>query len=86
VADVNTNPANPVIGVRSFSSDPTLAANLTGEAVVGYQRQGIVATAIAAHVDSIMTAHIVVPALDPSGDPATLSQPIVTGILRGELG
>jgi beta-N-acetylhexosaminidase len=33
-----------------------------------------------------MTAHIVVPALDPSGDPATLSQPIVTGVLRKELG
>jgi beta-N-acetylhexosaminidase len=123
VADVNTNPANPVIGVRSFSSDPTLAATLTGEAVVGYQREGIVATAkhfpghgdtnvdshtgipvinhsrqqwetldrppfaaaIAAGADSIMTAHIVVPSLDPSGDPATLSQPIVTGILRKEL-
>ena len=33
-----------------------------------------------------MTAHIMVPALDPSGDPATLSRPILTGILRGELG
>ena len=33
-----------------------------------------------------MTAHIVVPALDPSGDPATLSRPILTGILREELG
>jgi beta-N-acetylhexosaminidase len=42
--------------------------------------------AIAAGVDSIMTAHIVVPALDPSGDPATLSRPIMTGILREELG
>src|SRR6266545_4009878 len=42
--------------------------------------------AIAAGIDSIMTAHIVVPALDPSGDPATLSRPILTGVLRGELG
>ena len=33
-----------------------------------------------------MTAHIVVPALDPSGLPATLSQPILTGVLRDELG
>jgi beta-N-acetylhexosaminidase len=33
-----------------------------------------------------MTAHIMVPALDPSGDPATLSRPILTGILREELG
>lgn len=42
--------------------------------------------AIAAGIDAIMTAHIVVPALDPSGDPATLSRPIMTGILRGQLG
>ncbi len=33
-----------------------------------------------------MSAHIVVPALDPAGDPATLSKPIITGLLRGELG
>ncbi|BFO21694.1 hypothetical protein SHKM778_80820 [Streptomyces sp. KM77-8] len=33
-----------------------------------------------------MTAHIVVPALDPAEDPATLSRPILTGILREELG
>ena len=33
-----------------------------------------------------MTAHIVVPALDPSGTPATLSKPIITDVLRGELG
>ncbi|HBF81154.1 MAG TPA: beta-N-acetylhexosaminidase, partial [Streptomyces sp.] len=42
--------------------------------------------AVAAGIDSIMTAHIVVPALDPSEDPATLSRPILTGILREELG
>ncbi|MGO3504159.1 MAG: glycoside hydrolase family 3 protein, partial [Brachybacterium tyrofermentans] len=37
-------------------------------------------------VDVIMTAHIVVPALDDSGRPATLSHPILTGLLREELG
>lgn len=36
-------------------------------------------------LDAIMTAHIVVPSLDPSGDPATLSKPIITGILRQDL-
>ncbi|HEU0128654.1 MAG TPA: glycoside hydrolase family 3 protein, partial [Pseudonocardiaceae bacterium] len=41
--------------------------------------------AIERGVDSIMTAHIVVPSLDPSGDPATLSEPIMTGLLRKEL-
>lgn len=33
-----------------------------------------------------MTAHLMVPALDDSGDPATLSRPILTGILRERLG
>lgn len=40
VADVNVNPANPVIGVRSFSSDPRLAADLT-EAQVAATRAGV---------------------------------------------
>ncbi|WP_127503857.1 glycoside hydrolase family 3 protein [Actinoplanes solisilvae] len=125
VADVNVNPANPVIGVRSFSSDPGLAATLTASQILGLQRgantaasakhfpgHGDTATdshtglpvithsrdewrridappfraAIAAGVDAIMSAHIVVPALDPAEDPATLSKPIITGLLRGELG
>lgn len=124
-ADVNVNPANPVIGVRSFSSDPQLAADLTSAAVHGYQDDAAIAAtakhfpghgdtavdshygiplithtrdqweqldappfraAIEAGVDSIMTAHIVVPSLDPSGAPATLSKPIVTGVLREQLG
>ncbi|MEU4549528.1 beta-N-acetylhexosaminidase [Nonomuraea dietziae] len=42
--------------------------------------------AIGADVDAIMSAHIVVPKLDPSGDPATLSKPILTGLLRDKLG
>ncbi|WP_279581605.1 glycoside hydrolase family 3 protein [Fodinicola feengrottensis] len=40
---------------------------------------------IAAGIDSIMTAHLEVPSLDPSGDPATLSAPIMTGILRNQM-
>ncbi|QNE77189.1 glycoside hydrolase family 3 protein [Streptomyces finlayi] len=123
-ADVNVNPANPVIGVRSFGSDPQSVAGLVAAQVKGYQSAGIAATAkhfpghgdtntdshtgipyihhtreqwaeldappfraaIAAGIDSIMTAHIVVPALDASEDPATLSRPILTGVLRDELG
>src|SRR5205823_572427 len=42
--------------------------------------------AIAAGTDSIMSAHIVTPRLDPSGEPATLSPSVLTGLLRGELG
>ncbi|MFK4595910.1 glycoside hydrolase family 3 protein [Streptomyces pristinaespiralis] len=124
VADVNINPANPVIGVRSFSADPAAVARMVAAQVKGYQSAGIAATskhfpghgdttvdshtgipvithtrqeweeidappfraAIAAGIDSIMTAHIQFPALDASNDPATLSRPILTGILREELG
>ncbi|OEJ39142.1 beta-N-acetylhexosaminidase [Streptomyces agglomeratus] len=124
VADVNVNPANPVIGVRSFGADPQAVAGMVAAQVKGYQGAGIAATskhfpghgdtkddshyslptihhtaeqweeldappfraAIAAGIDSIMTAHIVVPALDKSEDPATLSKPILTGVLRERLG
>ncbi|TDP97892.1 glycoside hydrolase family 3 protein [Labedaea rhizosphaerae] len=41
--------------------------------------------AIAAGTKSIMAAHIVAPALDPSGAPASLSKPMITGILRDQL-
>jgi beta-N-acetylhexosaminidase len=37
-------------------------------------------------VDAIMLAHVVFPALDPSGVPATVSFPIASCLLRGELG
>jgi beta-N-acetylhexosaminidase len=41
---------------------------------------------IAAGVDAVMTAHIQLPALDPTEfSPATFSRPIVTGLLRGEM-
>jgi beta-N-acetylhexosaminidase len=124
VADVNVNPDNPVIGVRSFGSDPALCSSLVASAVDGYHRGRVASAAkhfpghgdtdtdshtglpqinhtreelesidlppfraaIAHGVDTIMTAHIVVPALDPSGVPATMSQPIITGLLREELG
>jgi beta-N-acetylhexosaminidase len=42
--------------------------------------------AIAANVDAIMTAHISVPALDPAALPATVSPPILTDLLRHQLG
>ncbi len=124
-ADVNVNALNPVIGTRSFSSDPALVSSMVAAQVNGYQKDGKVSStpkhfpghgvtasdshtgipiithtkaqwqqidappfqaAIGAGTDMIMSGHLVVPALDPSGDPATLSQPILTGVLRGELG
>ncbi|MCU6712250.1 hypothetical protein M6D81_26465 [Paenibacillus sp. J5C_2022] len=42
--------------------------------------------AIRCGVDAIMVGHIAVPALDPSMFPASLSKPMVTGLLRQEMG
>lgn len=42
--------------------------------------------AIEVGVPMLMTAHVAYPALDPTGTPATLSYPILTELLRGELG
>ncbi|MFE1990488.1 glycoside hydrolase family 3 protein [Streptomyces parvulus] len=124
VADVNVNPANPIINVRSFGADAREVGRMVGAQVTGYQQAGVVAcakhfpghgdtgedshtglpvithtreeweridappfrAAIAAGVDSIMTAHLQVPALDPSNEPATLSPTILQDVLRGELG
>ena len=44
------------------------------------------ADAVEAGVDAIMTAHVVMPALDDSGEPATLSPEVIDGVLRDELG
>lgn len=42
--------------------------------------------AISSGVAAIMSAHVAFPALDPGGAPATLSRPILTGLLRKRLG
>ena len=43
VADVNSNPANIVIGDRSFGSDPAMVAQMVAAAVSGLQDAGIIA-------------------------------------------
>lgn len=44
VADVNLNPSNPVLGARTFSADPQMAAAMAGAQVTGYQ-ESVAATA-----------------------------------------
>jgi beta-N-acetylhexosaminidase len=44
VADVNTNPNNPIIGPRSFGSDPHLVAKMVAQEVKGLQDNNISAT------------------------------------------
>lgn len=125
VMDVNNNPANPVIGVRSFGENPKRVAEVGVASMKGLQDGGVATSikhfpghgdtnvdshlslptinhdiermhevelvpfkaAIAEGADSIMTAHIVFPALEPDANrPATLSKNILTGLLREELG
>ena len=126
-ADVNLNPENPVINIRSYGENPDdvakhVAAYIDGAhsdpknrvlvsvkhfpghgdtsvdshddlARLDATRERIEAVemvpfraAIAHDVDSVMTAHMAVPALDPSETPATVSAKVLTGLLREELG
>ncbi|WP_435172980.1 glycoside hydrolase family 3 protein [Actinacidiphila sp. bgisy145] len=118
-ADVNSDPDNPVIGVRSFGADPELVARHTAAYVEGLQSGGVAASvkhfpghgdtavdshhampridvdldtlrsrelvpfraALAAGAKAVMSAHILVPALDPEL-PGTLSPAVLGGLLR----
>lgn len=126
-ADVNNNPDNPIINVRSYGEDPqSVAAGIsafidgahsdpanyvlvtakhfpghgdTSEdshmqlAKLDQPRERIESVelvpfraAVEHGVDSIMTAHMAVPAFESQPVPATVSQNVLTGLLREELG
>jgi len=126
-ADVNNNPDNPIINVRSFGEDPQeVAAGVSAfiEGAHSEVRNYVLVTAkhfpghgdtaqdshmqmaildqpkeriesveltpfraaIEHGVDAIMTAHMAVPAFDAADMPATISQNVLTGLLRRELG
>ena len=123
-ADVNSNPANPIINTRSFGEDPKQVGDLVTAYIKGAHEAGMLTTvkhfpghgdtatdshlgvasvggdrahldsielppfrqAIAAGVDSVMVAHVTVPALD--SDPnhvATISPAIVSDLLEKQL-
>ena len=125
-ADVNNNPDNPIINIRSYGENPADVSAFVSAFIAGahsvpgarvlttakhFPGHGDTATdthlnlatitgdkarleevewapfraAIQSGTDSVMTAHIAVPALDDPGLPATLSPKILTGILRDEL-
>jgi beta-N-acetylhexosaminidase len=124
-ADVNSNPANPIINTRSFGEDPKQVGDLVAAYIKGAHAAGMLTTvkhfpghgdtatdshlgvasvnvdrahldsielppfrrAIAAGVDSVMVAHVTVPALD--SDPnhvATISPLVVSDLLEKDLG
>lgn len=66
VADVNNNPANPIINTRSFGGDPALVARLVAAQVRGTQDAGMVATAkhFPGHGDTGTDSHLALPVVD----------------------
>ena len=124
-ADVNSNPANPIINTRSFGEDPVEVGKFVTSYILGARASGLMTTAkhfpghgdtdtdshlalarvngnrdrlnqvelvpfedaLKAGVDSIMIAHVTVPALDP--DPnhvASISPTIITQLLKDQMG
>ena len=69
--DVNVNPVNPVIGVRSFSSDPALAAQFTAAQVRGYEDAQAAGEGVSAsvkhfpgHGDTNTDSHTALPVIE----------------------
>ncbi len=69
-ADVNSNPDNPVIGVRSFGGDPKLVARHTVAYVEGLQSAGVAACVkhFPGHGDTAVDSHHAVPRIDADMD------------------
>ena len=124
VLDVNNNPANPVIGIRSFSSDSQVVVEYGTAFIEGLRSGGVIAVgkhfpghgdtntdshfslpvvtyerahldrielvpfkaAVDAGIPGIMTGHLMYPALDAEGLPATLSRAVLNDLLREEMG
>src|SRR6266487_2572086 len=85
-ADVNNNPLNPIINIRSFGENPQAVARLVRAYVRGLQDNGMLATLkhFPGHGDTDADSHIALPAF--TGDaPATLSAAVLTGLLRDSL-
>lgn len=66
VADVNSNPANPVIADRSFGADPEHVARHVAAFVVGLQSTGVAATLkhFPGHGDVEVDSHLDLPTLE----------------------
>jgi beta-N-acetylhexosaminidase len=123
VADINIDPENPVISLRSYGDERENVARKALALAMGMQDAGIAAVAkhfpghgdtrsdshrllplltqSSARIDSvelfpfkeliesgiagIMTGHLKIPAVDPSGRPASLSGNIIKGLLQGKV-
>ena len=68
VLDVNNNPANPVINVRSFGEDPAWVSRLGAAFVRGVQENGMIATGkhFPGHGDTDVNSHLALPVVTAS--------------------
>jgi beta-N-acetylhexosaminidase len=68
VLDVNNNPDNPIINVRSFGEDPALVARLGTAFVRGVQEHGAIATGkhFPGHGDTGVDSHLALPLIEAS--------------------
>ena len=68
ILDVNNNPANPVIGVRSFGEDQRLDGALGASFVRGLQEHGMIATGkhFPGHGDTDQNSHLTLPTISVS--------------------
>jgi beta-N-acetylhexosaminidase len=66
VADVNSEPRNPVIGARSFGADPALVARHVAAAVRGLHAAGVAACAkhFPGHGDTTVDSHLGLPTVE----------------------
>ncbi|GAA4065024.1 glycoside hydrolase family 3 protein [Nonomuraea soli] len=69
-ADVNANPANPVIGVRSFGPTAELVARHTAAWIEGHQSAGVAACAkhFPGHGDTVTDSHLALPTVHASAE------------------
>jgi len=65
VLDVNSNPENPVIGVRSYSDNPEMVADFGIKYIEGLQKENVIATAkhFPGHGDTSVDSHLDLPVI-----------------------
>jgi len=123
VLDVNSNPANPIIGDRAFATEPQQVIEMSSAFARGLRDGGVIPCGkhFPGHGDTEQDSHLALPVVEKSLDqlrkvefppfvhacrsgiealmtthvrftavdrelPATLSEPVITGLLRHELG
>lgn len=76
VADVNSNPSNPIINTRSFGQDPQTVAQHVRAYVRGTQSRGVLACAkhFPGHGDTTVDSHVALPTIDVAEDTAIIRE------------